>query len=776
MLFKSLIFGFFAIMVGIVFTVVLAGWIFYVVITPSANQVLSHQFPTSSKIYSREGQLLYEIFGEVKRDPIALGEMPKSLKEATVAIEDKDFYKHGAVSFKDIARAAWKNYKTPEQLQGASTITQQYIKNAILSPKKTFYRKLVEAVVGQKIESKVSKDAILELYLNTIPYGRNAYGVATASREYYGKEASQLSLAESAYLAALPQAPSFYDPLGSNRDALDKRKNEVLRDMLEQGYISAVEYDRAANEKVVFIDRQKSKIIAPHFVFWIEQQLSQKYGQDALQTAGLKIYTSLDLKLQSIAEDVVKKGVEVNAKKYNAHNAGLVAMDPKTGQVLAMVGGKDYFAPAEPENCKAGKNCLFEPNVNVAASARQPGSSFKPITYLTAFNRGNDFSPASAILDTPVTYGGTYSPQNYDGGYRGKISIRKALAGSLNIPAVKILNELGIDSVVDMAHSMGITAPLKNCGLSLTLGSCEVKLVDHTTVFSTIAAGGVFQGTCGVIKAINLKNEQVESCPNLGKQIADTQAAYELISIMTDNDARSYIFGKNTPLAFKDRKVAAKTGTTDLWKDAWTLGFTPSLAVGVWAGNNDGTLMRSGSDAIFVAAPIWRSFMDKALAGTPAEEFAKPQGIKELSLKDVPPALRKDYSFTKKTEIFADFALPKPKPKVLPKPKLPVEPQPIIQAAPTPQLTIEILEPTDFSTITSYPYTVKIKTSDDSQIAHVEIYLDGRFIQTLSSAPFTASIRQSVESGIHTIMAIATDQAGKTISDKVSFSYYRDSR
>lgn len=769
-LFKSFVFGFFAIVAGLLLAGLATIWLFYAVITPSANEVLSHQFPTSSKIYARDGTLLYEVYGEVKRDPVALATVPKQLQNATIAIEDKNFYNHGAVSFRDIARAIWINYKTGGELQGASTITQQYVKNAVLSPQKTFYRKIVEAIVGQKIESKVSKDAILELYLNTIPYGRNAYGVATASREFFGKEVGNLSLAESAYLASMPQAPSFYDPLGPNREALDHRKDEVLKDMRDQGYITAEDFDKASQEKVTFIERQKSTIIAPYFVFWIEQQLSQKYGQGALQTQGLKIYTSLDLHLQDIAEKVIKAHAEINSKKYNAYNAGLVAVDPKTGQVLAMVGGKDYFALSEPANCKSGRDCLFEPNVNVATSARQPGSSFKVYTYLTAFGKDYGFSPASLIVDSPVTYNG-YSPKNYNGGYHGRTSIRKALAGSLNVPAVKMLNEIGIDSVVNAAHSMGITAPLQNCGLSLTLGSCEIKLLDHVSAYSTIANGGILEGTCGIIKAVNLKGDEIEKCPMKNKEIADSQAVFELESIMTDNDSRTYIFGKNTPLAFKDRKVAAKTGTTDIWRDGWTVGFTPSLAAGVWAGNNDNTPMRANSDGIFVAAPAWRDFMDQALAGTPAEEFPQPESIKELKPSDVPGSLKSQYVFTKKTDFFADYAVPKvkpPKPKPIPPPV--VVPPVAVLPAPVKTLQVNIVQPSAFATISDYPYNVAVEVSDPSQVAHVELYIDGRFLQTLTSGPFTFSVGKSEDTGVHTLMAIVTDLAGRTSSDSVSVS------
>ncbi len=600
---------------------------------PSYSQLSNRDVPESSKIYSRDGTLLYEFYGEQKRTTVKLDQVSKYLKDATIAIEDKDFYNHGAVSFSSIVRAGLANYKAKETAQGGSTITQQYAKNALLTRDKLYSRKIREVLLSYKIEAHYSKDQILELYFNEIPYGRNSYGIEAASQTYFGKSAKDVNLAESAYLAALPQAPSFYSPT-SNMEALNDRKNLVLQRMKDQGYITDQEYNEALTTQVAFLDN-KTKIVAPYFVSWVQSYLTETYGEKFLREGGLKVYTSLDLKLQNLAEQVVKEGAQKNKSLYSAYNASLVAVDPKTNQVLAMVGGKDYFAAPEPKGCTPGANCRFEPSVNVADRLRQPGSSFKPYAYLTAFKPEFGYTPLSKVSDIPTVFGyfggKAYIPQDYDGGSRGIVTMRKALAGSLNIPAVHVVQTVGVDNTIKTARDLGITAPFKNCGLSLVLGGCEVKLVDHTRAFSALANGGkLLKGS--YFKKIEDKNGKVlEEQGQSPEQVVNPEAVYELISIMTDDQSRQYIFGKNNPLTLPDRPVAAKTGTTQQWKDAWTVGFTPQLAVGVWTGNNDGSLMRAGSDGIFTAAPIWHKFMEEAHKGLPVENFAVPNGVIQVA-------------------------------------------------------------------------------------------------------------------------------------------------
>ncbi len=601
---------------------------------PSFKEIENRNVPESSKLYSRDGTLLYEFYGEYKRSKISLEKVSPYLKNATIAIEDKDFYKHGAISIPSIFRATIANSKTGSASQGASTITQQFAKNALLDRQKLYSRKVREVLLAYKIESHFNKDQILELYLNEIPYGRNSYGAEAASKTYFNKSASELNLAESAYLAALPQAPSYYSPTGPNVKALDARKDLVLQKMFEQGYISEQDMYQAKSTQVAFLPAT-NKIVAPYFVSWVQNYLIDKYGTEFLKEGGLKVYSSLDLNLQALAEKVVKEGAEINKTKYNAYNAALVAVDPTTNKVVAMAGGKDYFGAPEPAGCKVGKSCKFEPNVNVASSNRQPGSSFKPYAYLTAFKPEFGYTPLSKVLDAPITFGVAggrpYSPQNYDGGYRGLITIRKALAGSLNVPAVKTLNAIGVENVVATAKSLGITSPMKNCGLSLVLGGCEVKLVDHVTAFSVLANGGKGDLSSPFMRIEDKNGKVLESSSLQPEQIVNPEAVYELTSIMTDDQSRQYIFGKNNPLNLPDRSVACKTGTTQNWKDGWTLCFTPQLAVGGWTGNNNGALMRAGAEGVFTAAPIWRKFMEAAMAGQPVKDFEVPAGVIQVA-------------------------------------------------------------------------------------------------------------------------------------------------
>ncbi len=601
---------------------------------PSFKEIENRNVPESSKLYSRDGTLLYEFYGEYKRSKISLDKISPSLKNATIAIEDKDFYKHGAISIPSIFRATIANSKTGTSSQGASTITQQFAKNALLDRQKLYSRKVREVLLAYKIEQHFNKDQILELYLNEIPYGRNSYGAEAAAKTYFNKSASELNLAESAYLAALPQAPSYYSPTGPNLKALDSRKDLVLEKMFEQGYITEQDMYQAKSTQVAFLPAT-NKIVAPYFVSWVQNYLIDKYGTEFLKEGGLKVYSSLDLNLQALAEKVVKEGAEINKTKYNAYNAALVAVDPTTNKVVAMAGGKDYFAAPEPAGCKPGKSCKFEPNVNVAASNRQPGSSFKPYAYLTAFKPEFGYTPLSKVLDVPTVFGiaggKPYIPQDYDGGARGLVTIRKALAGSLNIPAVATLNAVGVDNVVATAKSLGITSPMKNCGLSLVLGGCEVKLVDHVTAFSVLANGGKGDLASPFMRIEDKHGKILESSAIQSQQIVNPEAVYELVSIMTDDQSRQYIFGKNNPLTLPDRPVACKTGTTQNWKDGWTLCFTPQLAVGVWTGNNNGALMRAGADGVFTAAPIWHKFMEQAMAGQPVKDFEVPAGVIQVA-------------------------------------------------------------------------------------------------------------------------------------------------
>ncbi len=633
-------------------------FIYYAKDLPDPNKLLSIDIPQSTKIYARDGSLLYDVHGEYKRTLIPFSDMNDEIKHATIAIEDKNFYNEGGIDIKGMIRAAVVDIFHARLAQGGSTITQEFVRNAILTRDKSFARKIKEVILSIEINQKFSKNDILKMYLNEIPYGRNAYGIEAAAETYYGIHAKNLDLAQSAYLAALPQAPSYYD---LHRQALDARKNIVLKQMLDQGYITQAQYAQAKSENVEF-QKTSDTLKAPHFVMFIEDYLANKYGEQTLENGGLQVYTTLDPRLQSIAEKVVADGAARNAKYFKGNNAALVAIDPKTGQILAMVGSKNYFANPEPKGCKPGLNCTFEPDVNVATSLRQPGSSAKPYVYATAFKQQFGYAPASLFFDLVTdfgTYGGKdYIPHDYDLKERGPVSLRQALAGSLNIPAVKVLDLVGVNNAVQTMHDFGITAPLQNCGLSLVLGGCEVTLLDHVSGYATLASEGMHHPATGILKILDSKGNVLEQFQDHSTQVIDPQAAYEVISILTDNNARAPIFGAHSALYFADRTVAAKTGTTQNFRDGWTLGFTPSLAAGVWVGNNDGSLLKQGADGVVVAGPIWHNFMEQALQGTPNEEFPVPQGIQTVTVDSVSGLLPNPYTPTTKQEVFASYSAP----------------------------------------------------------------------------------------------------------------------
>ncbi|GAC1571679.1 MAG: hypothetical protein NVS3B9_0410 [Candidatus Doudnabacteria bacterium] len=632
---------------------------------PDPNKLLSRSIPQSTKLYSRDGKLLYEVHGEFKRTLIPYSEMNSYVRNATIAVEDRNFYNEGGINFRGILRSLLVDIGSRRKAQGASTITQQFVRNAVLTKDKSYVRKIKEIILSLEINKRFSKDEVLRMYLNEVPYGRNAYGVEAAAQTYFSKHAKDLGLAESAYLAALPQAPSLYNPTGPNRAVLDRRKNLILDLMLSQGYISKNEHDNAQTEVVVF-QKTQDTISAPHFVFYIQDYLTQKYGEKALQEGGLKVTTTIDSRMQSIAEQVVKDGATKNSTTYNGHNAALVAIDPKTGQILAMVGSKDYFGKPEPVGCKPGLNCTFEPEVNVAASQRQAGSSMKPYVYVTAFKPEFAQAPATLRLDVPTnfgTYGGkAYIPQNFGGKIFGPVPIRQALAGSLNIPAVKTLSLVGIDNAIQTMKDAGITSRLSKdrCGLTLVLGGCEVTLLDHTSGYSTFATMGTHHQATGILKIEDSAGKTVEEFQDQSRDVIDPQSVYELISIMTDNASRQFAFGSSSQyLTLPDRPVAAKTGTTQNFHDGWTLGFTPSLVAGVWTGNNDGSLMKT--DAVITAGPIWKSFMQQALKNTTAEDFPVPTGIQHVDVDALSGMLPGPYTQQKKNEVFASFSVPKEK-------------------------------------------------------------------------------------------------------------------
>jgi 1A family penicillin-binding protein len=584
---------------------------------PNPNQLINRNIAQSTKIYDRTGtHVLYEITGEEKRTLVSLDQIPMSVREATISIEDKNFYKHGGFSVWAMVRTAITNVLY-HQSAGGSTLTQQFIKNAVLTNEKSVTRKLKELILSQQLEQKFSKDEILQMYLNEIPYGSNAYGIEAASQKYFGKDVKDVSLAEAALLAALPQSPSRYSPYGPNLDLLMGRKDYVLNQMTDQGYITAAERDTAKKEVLTF-QRPEASITAPHFVMYIKSLLSDKYGEKTLEQGGLKIITTIDFDKQKIADEVVVDKTKDYLTKYKANNAALVAIDPKTGQVLAMVGSRDYFDDS------------IQGQVNVATSLRQPGSSIKPIVYASLFEKG--YTPNTILYDVVTNFSTDssipYIPHDYNLKENGPVSIRKALAGSLNIPAVEALYLTGIKSVVELAHAMGYTSLDENSlGLSLVLGGGEVKLVDHVNAYSAFARDGQVSPLTMILKVEDSSGKTLEEWQPSSKKVITSQTAREINSILSDNSARAYIFGEKNSLVLSDRPVAAKTGTTNDYHDAWAIGYTPSLVAGVWVGNTDNAAMKLGSDGSIVAAPVWKAFMTGALAGTPVETFKEPDNM-----------------------------------------------------------------------------------------------------------------------------------------------------
>ena len=596
---------------------------------PDPTNVNNRFIIESTKIYDRTGtHLLYEVHGEEKRTLIDFKDIPESVRAATLSLEDQDFYHHFGIQPKAILRAALKDFITFDTTQGASTITQQFVKNSLLTNERTFDRKIKEVILSLEIEAKFQKDEILGMYLNEIPYGSSAYGIEAAAQTFFGKSAKELTLDEAALLASLPRGTAYYSPYGSHTNALVTRKDYALKQMARLGYITDDQAsDAIAIDTLQKIKPQKNIIAAPHFVMYVKDYLENKYGDQAIEQNGLKVITTLDWDKQIAAEEAVKVNADKN-KRWKAANAALVAIDPKTGQILSLVGSKDYFGASEPAGCITGKNCTFEPNFNVATADRQPGSSFKPYVYLTAFTKG--YLPETMLYDTQTQFetaeGKSYEPNNYDGKFHGPLPMMKALGGSLNIPAVKTLYLVGVQNAITLAKGLGISGlnHPDQLGLSLVLGGGEVKLLDHVNAYATLATGGVRHDKTAILRVEDSKGTILEEYKDTpGERVVDEKYVAMLDSVMSNNENRAWVFGENSPLAFKDRLVAAKTGTTNEFRDGWTIGYTPSLAVGVWAGNNDNGPMVTGADGVNVAAPIWRAFFDKALINTATEEFPK---------------------------------------------------------------------------------------------------------------------------------------------------------
>lgn len=604
---------------------------------PDFSSFEDRKISQSTKIYDRTGEvLLFDVNQDIRRTVIPIENMGENIQEAIIAIEDDAFYEHNGIRVKAIARAIVSNLTPGGLTQGGSTITQQIVKNTLLTSEKRISRKIKEIVISLRIEQEMTKDQILEIYLNEAPFGGNIYGVQEASSSFYGKNPEDMSIAEAAFLAALPQAPSRYSPYGKNTDLLVARQQRVLKNMRDLDFITEEEYQDALKEEVSFLPLNRLGIKAPHFVFYVIDQLESRYGENVVESGGLKVITTIDYELQQEGEAIILKHALDNEKQYNASNASLVAMDPNTGEILTMIGSRNYF----DEN--------IDGKFNVALAKRQPGSSFKPFIYATAFKEG--YLPETVVFDTPTEFQTTcdpegraisgsqsncYKPQNYDGAFVGPVSLRNALGSSRNVPAVKLLYLVGIPDALKTAKDFGLktlTNP-NQYGLTLVLGGGEVTLLDMVTAYGVFATEGIYNEPVSILEVQDKQGNILEKFDQpTNTRVYPEEPIRKLNDVLSDNNARLGLFGSvNNFMYFGERDVAGKTGTTNNNKDAWMMGYSPNIVVGVWSGNNDNTSMTRGST---ISGLLWREYMNTALQKTPNESFTPPsystEGLKPI--------------------------------------------------------------------------------------------------------------------------------------------------
>ncbi len=595
---------------------------------PDLQSLETRKVEQSVKIYDRTGEvLLYDLHDQQQRTVVPLQNISPAIQQAVVAIENPNFYTDAGVEPTAIARALLTNASQGDLLsgQGGSTITQQVVKLTVLTTDKTITRKLKEWILALKMTRALTKDQILEIYLNQVPFGGQLYGVEEAAQTFFGVHASELSVPQAAYLAGMLPAPTRLSPYGTHLDQLEVRKNLVLEKMFEHGYLTAEERDQDKTVKVAFVPQHTSSIAAPHFVFYVQQYLEDKYGADALQQGGWRVTTSLDADLQAKAEEIVNRNALANVDKFNASNMALTAVDPQNGQILVMVGSRNYFDTQIPGAY----------NVATAKPGRQPGSAFKPFVYAQAFAEG--YTPSTILFDMRTQFSTAcsptditndeppcYSPVNYDGKFRGPMTLRDALAQSINIPAVKLLYLVGVSDALKVAKAMGITtlADPDQYGLTLVLGGGEVTPLEMTSAYGTFAANGTHYATTPIIKIEDAQGNVIEdNSQPVGTQVLEPSVAQEINDVLSDPVARAPL-GENDLFVFPGHDVAVKTGTTNDFRDAWTVGYTPHIAVGIWAGNNDNTSMQKKVSG-FIVGPAWSEFMRYALTKTDPQPFTR---------------------------------------------------------------------------------------------------------------------------------------------------------
>ena len=775
---------------------------------PDTSDVNKIKLEEATTIYDRTGEeVLFQIFDDVQRNYVPLNNIPRHIQQATLVAEDRDFYSHKGIKISSIIRAMFSNISERNLTgQGGSTITQQYVKNAILTPEKTYTRKIKEILISYKIERQLDKDEILEKYLNEIPYGSTAYGIEAASQKFFGKSATEITIAEGAILASLPKATTFYSPYGNNVDTLMERQKFIITNMVSEDYITENQAEQAKNEEIIFKE-QGEGIQAPHFVFYLKELLVEEYGEYQVDN-GLKIVSTIDLELQKKAEELLAAQVEKNIENYGATNAAMIVLDPKTGQILAMVGSKDYF---DREN---------DGNVNVTTRPRQPGSSFKPIVYAAAFDKG--YTPDTKVFDVetdfPTLIEGTYHPRNYNLKTYGLLALRNALAGSLNIPAVKVLYLVGIESALEYAENFGYTTfEQKNrFGLSLVLGGGEVKLLEHAAAFAVFSQDGEYRRPTGVLQINDKEGNEIAKYSNEPRRTIETNVARTMNDVLSDAEARVFAFGRNNTLNLPDRPVAAKTGTTDNFVDSWTMGYTPNMVVGVWVGNNDNSQMGDGAFGGNVAAPLWKAMMMEATKDLPVESFNKPTkksvnnpaldgiNVGEVTLEIdtvsgnrateyTPPDKRLEKTFFDSHSIlfYVDKNNPDDSGPTNPaadphfeaweegiklwaeENEFTIESPPLgYDAVHLPEFfpTINITKPTKNKKITSRNLQTEVNTSAPRPISFVDYSIDGRPVARIQAPPYSATIdMNNFEDGWHTLSVVVSDTVGSQDTKTLTF-------
>jgi penicillin-binding protein 1C len=604
--------------------VIVLGLFYYYILKdlPSPVGLSNDTQPQSTQIFDRNGILLYTIYGNKNQTFIQLSQIPKNIQYATIAIEDKDFYKHGALDLHGIARAIYSTL-LKKQIQGGSTLTQQLVKTTLLTPERSIKRKLKEVVLSVLTELIYPKNKILEMYLNQVPYGGTSYGVEAAAQTYFAKHAKNLTLAESAFLAGLPESPTVYSPYGSHPELAKARQKIILEKMYEQKYISKNSMDQAVKDELQF-QKIVNKILAPHFVFYIKDLLVEKYGLKKTEQGGLKVITSLNIDIQNYVSQTVASEV-TDLKDYHVSNGAAVVTNPATGEILAMVGSRDYFETTETDG-----------NVNVTLQPLQPGSSIKPINYAVGLLKG--YTAATPFIDQPICFSNpgssSYCPRNYDGKFVGVVQMRDALGNSRNIPAVEMLKLNGIDAMIATASAMGISTfnDPSHYGFSLTLGGGEVTMLDMAKAYGVFANQGYRVDLHPILQITDSKNNTLEKytppiSPMFGKHVLPSGVTYIISHILLDNNARTQAFGPNSLLKIDNQPVSVKTGTTNDYRDNWTDGYTSDYVVITWVGNNDHTPMSNIVSGVTGAAPIWNKVMRYLLKIKPAGWPLRPYDI-----------------------------------------------------------------------------------------------------------------------------------------------------